>query len=168
MNFEDIRQCRVLPADGRIQIGDLVYELDESLQLDAPFENLAIRSLADLVKPYLVLSNGECQPQAAILIYELTGKIQALAHYFPILHLLNPKQQIEFHSLLQNLVASQNLRVVMKGMADTRNQAIGPAWDTNPDSRSYSGSFLFSTGDVNPIVRTPAQFLDLSNQTSIF
>jgi hypothetical protein len=114
MQFDDIRQCRVLPKEGRILIGERGYDLDDSLTLDAPFGDIPIRALKDGVNPYINLSGSECQPQAAILVFQLTGQIQALAHYFPILTILNEKQQIEFHALMQGILNNRKFRVRMR------------------------------------------------------
>lgn len=120
MHFDDIRNCRVLPLEGRILLGEREFALDDSLPLNAPFGVVPVQALADAVKPYHAQSAGECQPQAAMLIYQLSGQLEALKHYFPILRNLDERQQIEFHAQLQRLLGNHNLHIVMKGYADTK------------------------------------------------
>jgi Mlc titration factor MtfA (ptsG expression regulator) len=126
MQFDDIRQCRVLPKEVRIQIGERGYDLDDSLTLDAPFGEISIRALNDVLQLYLNLSDNECQPQAAILVFQLIGQIQALAHYFPILRILDEKQQIEFHALMQRVLNNKKFRVLMKDPTGQRSKQAVP------------------------------------------
>ncbi len=118
MQFDDIRHCRVQPVQGRIRIGEREYDPGDSLKLNAPFGSIPVQALADALKPYTLLSGGECQPQAAILLYQASGRIEALTHYFPLLRILDDQQRIEFHSRLQQLAGSYELRVVMKGLPE--------------------------------------------------
>lgn len=126
MQFDDIRHCRVTPAQGRIRIGEWEYDLDGSLRLNAPFGTIPVPALADALKPYSLLSGGECQPQAAILVYQVTGRLEALTHYFPLLRILDKRQQIEFHARLQQLASSYELRVVMKGLPEDTTFSEAP------------------------------------------
>ena len=118
MQFNDIRHCRVTPAQGRIRIGEREYDLEESLRLNAPFGTIPVQVLADALKPYSLISGGECQPQAAILLYQASGCLEALIHYFPLLRILDDRQKVEFHARLQQLAGSYELRVVMKGLPE--------------------------------------------------
>lgn len=126
MQFDDIRHCRVTPSQGRIRIGEREYDLDGSLRLNAPFGTIPVQALSDVLKPYTLLSGGECQPQAAILVYQVSGRIEALAHYFPILRILDDRQKVEFHARLQQLAGSYGLRVVMKGLPENAPRTETP------------------------------------------
>ncbi len=114
MKLDAICRLPVVPDEHRLMIGDQPCLLDENLPLQTPLDHIKARALADKARPYSALSQQECRPQVAILLYELTGRVEVLSHYFPLLRILSEAEQTQFGARLNGLLAQRDFRVRLK------------------------------------------------------
>lgn len=116
LSFEEVRHQRVTLEENRLRLGERSFALEEMPGLAAPYDAVSVRALADAARPYLSLSSHECQPQAAILLYQLTGQIEALGHYFPLIQYLSDEEKIAFHTRLNQILQDRRFRLRLKAV----------------------------------------------------
>ena len=72
-------------------------------------------STHEALQRYEQLTDRQCQPQPAALNFDLSGDVQSLNHYFPIVKMLSASEINAFHQLVQHIAQHPNFNIKLIG-----------------------------------------------------
>lgn len=97
-SFAAYRHCYLTIAGSRLQIEQLTFGLDDTLDC-GPAGMLPARSLAEAAEEHAQSYGGPHSPQLAALAYRLSGEPAAMDGYFPLLATLDEAGRARFRRL---------------------------------------------------------------------
>jgi hypothetical protein len=113
--FAEIGHHPAQARQERVEIGPLHLPASAELDLGAGLPRLPLRPILEIAGRYAVLTAGACRPQLAALLFGLTGRPEALALYFPILHQLDRAGAGEFIRLARAIGTEPQLDLRLFG-----------------------------------------------------
>jgi hypothetical protein len=94
---------------------------ETELDLGGDFGGVSVRALESAEADYLRLTENVLRPQLAMLVYQVTGRIEALDHYYALTRALDEAGKMAFRALLREVAAHPNLDV---RLFDERGQVL--------------------------------------------
>ncbi len=68
-----------------------------------------------MAEKYAKLTSGECRPQTAMLVYEITGNTRVIDRYFPITGMLEEHELTGFDDLIKEIYQNPNFHLELMG-----------------------------------------------------
>jgi hypothetical protein len=116
---------------GQLRLGDLAVGLDEQLDAGPEIGLVPVRVVARLAAEAAALTDGECHPQLAALVFAASGNPRALDHYFPLARVLVSPERDAFDDLVSFIAGHRHFDLrLLKAKPDPPGQ---PATVEVPD-----------------------------------
>jgi hypothetical protein len=114
-DFNLHRHHRVQISGAELEIGPSRVRREETLECGEALGAIPVQAIAHAVEHYTRLTNGQCQPQFAALVFEATRPPRALDFYFPLTQILTQKEQPAFDQLVQSIIQQPNFDLRLMG-----------------------------------------------------
>lgn len=115
VSFSESRNQQPQLSQTTLQISGHRFSLDESLPFTDGFADVSARSVADAATKFDQLTNRQCKPQLAALVFTATNNPRALDWYFPITNMLSEPEIESFYQLVKSIAENPKLDIQLAG-----------------------------------------------------
>ncbi len=104
IHFSQIQNLRALVSDDHMDIGGNRLSANDTLNLGDPLGKISVRSILQALDQYTRITQGECNPQMALLIFAATANPRALDFYFPLTRMYTERDMDLFYQFLERII----------------------------------------------------------------